>query len=309
MRIGIFGTGGLGGFMGAKLAADGHEVVFIARGKHLEAMRRDGLYVDSIQGDFHLPHVNATDTPSEAGPCDAVIVTVKGWQVTDVAKQLSPMLKKDAVVVPLLNGVEASAQIAAVIGAQHTAGGLAKILAFIDGPGRIKHLGVEPYIGMGELDNRKSPRLEALRDALLKAGVTAEVVPDIHVALWDKFLFVVGWGGVGAVTRAPVGVLRELPQTQALLRQSMTEIAMLGKARGVDLPADRVEKSLGFLSTLPPEGTTSMQRDIMEGKRSELESWNGAVVRLAKETGVAVPLHEFVYSSLLPQEQAARGKG
>ncbi|WP_428624415.1 ketopantoate reductase family protein, partial [Sedimenticola sp.] len=136
-----------------------------------------------------------------------------------------------------------------------------------------------------------------------------EVVPDIHVALWDKFLFVVGWGGVGAVTRAPVGVLRELPQTQGLLRQSMTEIAVLAKARGVNLPADQVEKSLGFLNTLPPEGTTSMQRDIMEGKPSELESWNGAVVRLAKESGVAVPLHEFVYSSLLPQEHAARTGG
>lgn len=308
MRVGIFGTGGLGGFFGAKLAAAGHDVVFIARGAHLEALRRDGLQIASIDGDFTIDPVHATDSPAEAGACDVVLVTVKGWQIADVTAAIGPMLHADTVVVPLLNGVEAPAQLAEALGSERVVGGLAKIVAFIEGPGRIRHQGIEPYIAVGELDQRPSERLELLCEALRNAGITAEVVPDIHAALWEKFLFVVGWGGVGAITRAPVGAIRHFPPTRALLEQSMSEIATVALARQINLPSGAVSKSLAFLDALPPAGTTSMQRDIADGRPSELESWNGAVVRLAREAGVETPLHRFVYASLLPQERAARGQ-
>lgn len=307
MRIGIMGAGSLGGFFGGKLAAAGHDVVFIARGEHLEALQRDGLRVASILGDFTVKPVTATNDPAAAGVCDAVLVTVKGWQILEAAAAMRPMLGPNTLVVPLLNGVQAPSQLAAALGAGHVAGGLAKIIAFIDGPGRIRHAGAEPYIAMGELDNRPSERLERLGTALREAGVNAEIVPDIQAALWDKFLFVVGWGGIGAVTRAPVGVLRRLPETRALLRQAMEEIATLAAARQIALAEDAVAKSLAFLDALPPAGTTSLQRDIAAGRPSELESWNGAVVRLAGESGIRAPLHTLVYAILLPQEQVARG--
>ncbi len=307
MRVGIFGTGGLGGFFGGKLAAAGCDVVFIARGRHLEALQRNGLHVRSINGDFSLKPVTVTRDPDSAGPCDAVLVTVKGWQIPEVAESMGPMVGADTVVVPLLNGVEAPHQLATILGTDHVAGGLAKIIAFVDSPGRVRHVGAEPYIGVGELDNRPSERLERLCTVLRESGIDAEVVPDIHTALWEKFLFVVGWGGVGAVTRSPVGVIRRLPETRALLREAMEEIAALAAAREIAMTEDAVEKALAFLDTLPPEGTTSLQRDIAEGRPSELESWNGAVVRLARESGISAPFHTFVYSSLLPQERVARG--
>jgi len=196
MRFAIFGVGAIGGYFGGRLAQAGEEVAFIARGEHLEALRTKGLRVDSINGDFVLPAVTATDDPSRIGAVDVVLVGVKTWQVPAAAESMRPLLGEDTLVLPLQNGVEAPAQLAKLLGREHVCGGLAKIISYIAGPGHIRHTGADPYIALGELDNQPSDRLERLRRALQRSGVSAEIPPDITAALWAKFLFVASWGGV-----------------------------------------------------------------------------------------------------------------
>ena len=308
MRFAIFGVGAIGGYFGGRLAQAGEEVAFIARGEHLEALRTKGLRVDSINGDFVLPAVTATDDPSRIGAVDVVLVGVKTWQVPAAAESMRPLLGEDTLVLPLQNGVEAPAQLAKILGREHVCGGLAKIISYIAGPGHIRHTGADPYIAVGELDNQPSDRLERLRRALQRSGVSAEIPPDITAALWAKFLFVASWGGVGAITRAPIGVIRSVSQTRRMLEGSMQEIYEVADALNVNLAPDAVSAAMGFIDTLPPNGTTSMQRDIIENRPSEIESWTGAVVRFGRDAGVPVPINEFTYNSLLPLERKARGQ-
>ena len=308
MRIAVFGVGGAGGYFGGRLAQAGEDVVFVARGEHLQALRTHGLRVDSVKGNFVLQSVQATDDPAQVGVVDVVLLGVKAWQVPEAAQAMRPLVGSETFVVPLQNGVEAPAQLAAVLGAQHVLGGLAKIISFKVGPGHIRHAGAEPYVAFGELDNRTSERAERLRLAFERAGVTVEIPSDIQAALWDKFLFVVSWGGVGAVTRAPIGVLRSVPEMRRMLEQVMYEVSAVAQASNIALPEDTIGKTIAFVDTLPPSGITSLQRDIVEERPSELASWNGAVVRLGQEVGVATPLHSFIYHSLLPLELRARGQ-
>jgi 2-dehydropantoate 2-reductase len=308
MRIAVFGTGAVGGYFGGRLAQAGEEVVFIARGKQLQALRDQGLRVDSLRGDFVLPSVQATDDPVQVGVVDVVIVGVKAWQVPEAARACRPLIGPDTFVVPLQNGVEAPDQLAAVLGAEHVLGGLCRIVSFVVAPGHVRHAGMEPYVALGELDNRSSKRAERLRAAFERAGVTAEIPPDIRVALWQKFLFIASFSGVGAVTRAPAGVLRARPETRRMLQQAMQEVLAVAAAREMALPEGTIGQTMALVDKLPPGGTASMQRDIMEGRPSELESQNGAVVRLGREVEVTTPLHAFIYHSLLPMELQARGQ-
>jgi len=209
--------------------------------------------------------------------------------------------------VPLQNGVEAASQLAGVIGKSHVLGGLCGTISLIVAPGRIKSIGEAHFITLGELDKKPSERAERLRQVFEQAGVKAQVSPDIDVSLWEKFLFVVSMGGVGAVTRAPIGVLRTLPETRQMLEQCLAEMFAVGRALKVALVEGSVAKAMAFLDALAAGGTTSLQRDIAAGRPSELEAWNGAVVRLGRQAGVATPLHDFIYESLLPQELRARG--
>jgi 2-dehydropantoate 2-reductase len=309
MRIAVFGTGAVGGYFGGRLAQAGEDVVFIARGEHLQALRTQGLRVDSLKGDFLVQPVQATDDPARVGVVDVVLVGVKAWQVPEAAQAMRPLVEPETFVVPLQNGVEAPAQLAAVLGPRHVLGGLCKIISFIVGPGHIRHAGAEPYVAFGELDNRPSERAERLRQAFTRAaGVTVEIPPDIQAAIWEKFLFIASFSGVGAVARAPAGVLRSLPETRQMLEEAMHEILAVAQARGIALAEDAISRGMAFVDSLPPGGTTSMQRDITEGRPSELASQNGAVVRLGQEVGVATPLHAFMYNSLLPLELRARGQ-
>ena len=308
MRIAVFGTGGAGGYFGGRLAQGGADVTFIARGEHLQVIREHGLRVDSIKGDFLIEPAQATDDPVELGVVDLVLVGVKAWQVPEAAQAIRPLIGPQTTVLPLQNGVEAPSELAEVLGAQHVLAGLAKIISVRVGPGHIHHAGAEPFLAFGELDSRPSERVERLRQAFEAAGITAEIPPDIQAALWQKFLFVASWGGVGAVTRAPIGTTRTVPETREMLLQVMREVLAVAHARNVALPDDTVRDTLDFMDTLPPGGTTSLQRDISEGKPSELDSWNGAVARLGKEVGVATPLNTFIYHALLPLELQARGQ-
>lgn len=308
MRIAIFGTGGAGGYFGAQLARAGEDVVFIARGKHLQAIQTQGLRVETSKGEIVIQPAQATEDPARVGVVDSVIVGVKTWQVKEAALAMQPMIGPKTFVVPLQNGVEAASQLAEALGTDHVLGGLCGTISWIVGPGHIRSIGEANFIKFGELDKRPSERAEQLRQAFDRSGVKVEVPSDIYVSLWEKFLFVVSFGGVGAVTRAPIEVIRTLPETRRLLEQSLHETFAVAHARQVALSDGSVEKAMAFLDSLAPSATTSLQRDIAEGKPSELEAWSGAVVRLGREAGAATPLHEFIYHSLLPLELRARGK-
>ena len=308
MRIAVFGAGGAGGYFGARLARAGEEVVWIARGQHLEALRTRGLRVESIDGDFTLGPVEASDDPGQFRPVDAVLLGVKAWQVTDAARAMRPLIAEGTCVVPLQNGVEASDELRAVLGDRPVLGGVAKVFSFLVGPGHLRRPGGPATVVLGELDNRPSDRVRRLADCLRGAGLGAEIPADIKVALWEKFLFVASGGGLGAVTRAPIGIVRSVPETRALLEAAMEEIRAVARARGVGLPDDVVPRTMAFVDTLPAAGTASLQRDLAAGRPSELEWWSGAVARLGAEAGVATPIHAFVYWSMLPTELRARGR-
>ncbi len=308
MRIAVLGSGGVGGYFGGRLAAAGEDVAFIARGATLAALRENGLIVESVKGDFAVRPVRAAATSAEVGEVDVALVAVKAWQVPEAAGSMRPLLGRDTVVVPLENGVEAPTQLVTALGAEPVAGGLCHIVAFQVAPGHVRHAGLEPTVAFGELDLRPSARLERLRRAFERAGVSARIPPDIHVAMWEKFLFIASLSGLGAVTRAPAGLLRALPETRAMLVQALAEIAAVARARGVALAPDAEERTLAFIDALPPDATASMQRDVMAGRPSEIEAQNGAVVRLGKASGVPTPVSAFVYAALLPQERQARGE-
>lgn len=309
MRIAIFGSGGVGAYFGGRLAQAGEDVVFIARGEHLQAMRSEGLRVDSIEGDFIIKPVQAADDPAAAGKIDLIIVAVKAWQLAEAAAAMRPMMGPDTLVLPLLNGVEAPSQLASALGDENILGGLCGIMAYIAGPGHIRHAAISPFIKFGELDNRSSERTAAVRKVFSAAkGLSAEIPADIHAAMWQKFLFIIATSGIGAVTRAPVGIIRAQAETRAMLTRAMEEVFAVAKARAIALPSDIIDQTLSGIDRLPQDGTASMQRDIMNGRPSELEQQNGAVVRLGREAGVPTPVNAFIYASLLPMELRARGE-
>lgn len=309
MRFAVVGSGGVGGYFGGRLAQSGHDVTFIARGAHLAAIRERGLRVESTEGDFVVEKARATDDAAAVGPVDVVLLAVKTWQVKDAAIQLRPMLGEEGAVLTLQNGVEAPDEVAAVCGSERVIPGVCRLMSYVAEPGLIRHAGVTPRVEFGEISGARSPRVQALHEALDGCkGVAAKISDDIRAALWDKFLFIAPFSAVGAVTRHPAGVWRNVPETRALLAAAMREVVALARARGVILPADAVERTLAFTDRLPADATASMQRDLLDGKPSELEAQTGAIVRLAAEAGVTVPANVYLYAALRPGEERARGR-
>jgi len=239
---------------------------------------------------------------------DLVLLAVKGWQVPQAIETMRPLMGLETFVVPLLNGVEAPEQLAAAFGARSVLGGLCGLFGSVVSPGHIRNVFPRPFVTIGELDHAPSKRCDHLRMAFEHADVQASIAADIHAALWEKLLFVGPFGGVGAVTRVPVGVLRRQMETRSLLEGTMREVFVLARAHGVRIADEAVEKALALIDLSPEQATASMQRDIMAGRPSELESQLGVVVRLAHLAGVDVPLHTFLYACLLPQERKARGE-
>ncbi len=307
MKIAVVGVGGVGGYFGGRLANAGIDVTFIARGATLEALRSRGLRVESIQGDFELGRVSATHDPSSVGPVDAILMAVKTWQLPEAAASLGPMIGPRTAVVPLENGIEAPDILSSIVSPSSVLGGLCAIVSFIVEPGWIRHPAFDPIVMFGELDNHPSERVRALQEAFLKAGVKAEVPPDIRRSMWTKFLFITPMSAVGAITRVPVGVWRSVAEVREVVDEALREIVALAAARGTDLGADALAKTWERYDALAAASTASMQRDVMEGRPSELEAQLGAVVRLGREVGVATPVAEILYRCLLPQERLARG--
>jgi 2-dehydropantoate 2-reductase len=306
VRIAVIGVGAVGGYFGGRLVAAGEDVIFFARGETLSTLRTDGLQIASPLGDLTLRSIRASHRAALTGHVDAVIFAVKTWQLAKAAETARPLVGPETVVVPLQNGVESEDELARIFGRDKVLGAICRILASVESPGRIRHLGIDPFVAVGELEPGISRRAAGLVDAFTRAGVTAVQSENIHAAIWEKFLFVSPTAGVCAATRSPVGVVRSIPETRRLLTEAMTEVHRLAIARGVPLAEDTVERTLAFFDTLPASATSSMQRDIMDGRPSELEAHVGATVRLGHEAGIAIPANEFLYASLLPQELAAR---
>ena len=307
MKIAVFGAGGIGGYLAGRLAESGEDIAIIARGEHLHAIRTNGLRVDSIKGDFVANPSIATDNPEDVGPVDVVILGVKAWQIADAAEALRPLIGDDTCVLPLQNGVEAVSELTGTLGESHVLGGLGGILSYIAGPGHIKHAGGEPFLKFGEIDNRSRPRTNNLLEAFQRAGIQAEIPSNIESAIWEKFMFITAVSGVGALTRVPTGIWRSLPETWAMAVAIVKEAESVAIALDVPISGNRSDTVISQLQKLQPHGTVSMQRDIMEGRPSELEVQNGAIVRLGLTAGVPTPVNDFIYHSLLPQEKRARG--
>lgn len=307
MKVAVYGVGGVGGYFGATLARAGNPVSLIARGDHLRALRESGLKIVTPKEEFTVTPAAAGDNPADIGPVDIVLVGVKAWQVPDAARTMRPLLKPATRVVPLQNGVEAVDQLAQVLGREHVLGGLCRIIASIAAPGVIKIGPMEPIAVLGELDGAElAGNAKALYEAFRTAGVNVSKAPDIQAALWEKLLFIAAVSGVGAVSRANVGEVRQSPPTRALLRQVMEEVAAVAAKRGVRLAPEIVARTMAFIDTMPGEGTASMQRDVAAGRPSELEAIIGSVHRLGSAAGLPTPATAFIYASLLPQEARAR---
>ncbi len=298
MKIAVMGTGGVGGYFGARLAAKSVELTFIARGAHLQAIRAGGLRVESPNGNVHIHPARATDTPADVGPVDYVLFTTKLWDTASAAKAIRPIIGADTAVISLQNGVSAGHVLGEILGRKHVMGGLALISSFIAAPGVVHHAGTMARVVFGELDGTRTPRAQALLDAFHEAGVDADIADNIERAIWQKFVFLVALSGVTAVTRQSIGPLREDADTRALLAQVMAETAAVAQAKGIEIDAAFVDERLAFMDTLPADMTSSMAHDLVQGNRLELDWLSGAVAHMGRELGVDTSANAFVHTAL-----------
>jgi 2-dehydropantoate 2-reductase len=299
MRIAIIGAGGVGGYYGARLAAAGTDVTFLARGAHLAAMRANGLRVTSPLGDVHLPRVSATDDPTTVGSVDCVFLTVKQYDSDAAMALIPPLLGPETVVIPFQNGVESVGMLASRFDPARVAGGTTYISAVIDAPGAIRHTTSDRLI-FGEVDGSRSPRLQRLYDACVAAGIHPTLSDRIEVEIWTKFCHLSVFSGMTGVTRLPVGPIAEDPDLAAMWQAALLESLAVARARGIALAHDFVETTMAFVRRWPPQMKSSMLEDLERGRRLELPWLSGAVVRLGREVGVETPVHRFITTVLGP---------
>lgn len=304
MRIAVMGSGGLGGYVGGMLAQAGEDVTFIARGAQLKALRDHGLTVQSrATGDFTRA-VAATDDPASIGHVDLVLFCVKTYDLDAAAAALPPLIGPDTMVLPLQNGIDSPDRLAHLLGAGPVLGGVAYIVATRVAPGVIAHNG-NTRIVFGERNGGTSPRAERLRDMFSRTAITGELHPDFRVPMWEKFILLAGTGGVLAMTRLPIGPVRDCPETLALFRGVMDEAAAVARALGIPLGGDCVDRHMALVSTLNRSVRSSMLTDVLAGNRLELDALTGSVVRLGREAGVPTPLNFAVYAALKPYLEGA----
>ena len=297
MRIAFMGSGGLGGYFGARLAKGGTDVTFIARGKHLEAMQRDGLRVEGPEP-IHIPRVDATDDPRKVGPVDFVMIGVKLWDTEAALEQVRPMVGPGTTLISFQNGVLKDTYLRATYDASRIMGGVGYVATTIDRPGVIRQTGPMQRLQFGEFDGSKSKRGEALLAACLAGGIKAELSTNILRDIWQKYVFLVGLSGTTTTIRKPIGPIRENPQTRAFLLDVMREVVAVGRAHGVDLDADYAEKRLQFADEVAYDMTSSMHHDLERGNRLEVRWLAGGVVELGQQKGVATPLNRAIADSL-----------
>jgi 2-dehydropantoate 2-reductase len=299
MKIAVFGAGAVGAYFGGRLAQAGADVHLIARGAHLAALRRDGLRVRSVAGDFHLA-LQATDDPAAIGPCELVLFCVKSFDTESAAERLEPLVGEGTAVLSLQNGIDNEDKIAAAVGRGHVLGGAAFVLATIAEPGVIEQTGGPRRIVFGELDGSRSERVERLLELCAAAGVDAAIADDVRAVLWDKFAFLCALAGMTAVVRLPLGEIRTAPEAWRMFRRLIAEVAGVAAAEGVRLPEDAVERHAAFAAGLEPGSFSSLHYDLTHGKPLELDALHGTVLRLARKHGLDVPMSEAVYALLGP---------
>ena len=300
------GAGGLGGYVGARLAGAGNDVAFVARGPHLTAIREHGLRVESTLGDLHLRNVVATDDPATLAPADVVMIAVKLWDTEAAAQAVKPLVRPGTAVVSFQNGVSKDEVLTRALGPEAVIGGVGQIGVVIASPGVIRHTGTMAKLIFGELDNTRSARVAALLDACTAAGIDAEIAEDISLAIWQKFAFLVPMSACTASMRSTIGPIRAHPQTRAFLREITREVVEVARALGVGLSEDFVEQRMAFVDTLPPQMTASMQADLARGNRLELPWLSGAVVELGRQVGLPTPLNRSVCDILALYVNGAR---
>ena len=300
MKIAVIGTGGVGGYFGGRLAEAGNEVWFVARGRHLEEIRRCGLKVKSRLGDMLIKPVKATDDTAEIGPVDLVIIAVKLADTDSAMAATKPLLGPDTAVVSLQNGIEAVERLTAAFGKARVLGGVCHIAAVISGPGIILHTGTMARMTIGEIDGSMSPRLAAIESACKKAKIDFIASPEIEKAIWHKFVFLSSFSGVTTLTRLPKGPIMAEPETRDLLKDAIAEAVAVARARGIALAEDLPEQLIKFAEGLPDDMKSSMLGDLERGSRLELPWLSGTVAKLGASLGVPTPAHRVIYQALKP---------
>lgn len=305
MKIVVIGTGGVGGYFGARLALTGNRVLFMARGEHLKAIEQNGLLIKSVKGDLTIKPAMCSDDYSVVEVADIVLVCTKAWQVEGVAKEIAPYLKPETMVVPLQNGVLAADDLAKHIPKGNIVGGSCRIFSKIEAPGIINHMGSDPTIIFGEFNGEQSERTAYLDYIFRTTGLTYKWSTDIKADLWKKFIMICS-SALIAVTKTTYGELRSIPETRQLMLELYQEIYAVSQAEGINLPDDIVERTMNAVDKFPADSTSSLTRDVWEGKPSEIEHQNGTVVKLGEKHGIPTPVNRFVYHAILPMEMKAR---
>ncbi len=295
MKIAVMGSGGLGGLYGGRLAHAGYDVSFIARGAHLAAMREQGLLIENDpHGSIRVPRVQATDDPAAVGVADLVIIAVKLWDTESASEAIRPMVGPQTAVLSLQNGVLKDDTLRRAFGESAVMGGVAYVATQLARPGVIRQTGTMQRLIVGEYDGRRSPRAERLLEALVRAGLQAEISDDIRRTLWEKYVFLVGLSGTTATMRSTIGPIRSHPRSRAFLHELLAETVAVGRAHGVRLPERYADDRLAFLDTVPTEMTSSMHHDLDRGNRLEVAWLSGGVVQLGETAGVPTPANRAV---------------
>ncbi len=299
MKIVMMGSGGVGGFFGAKLVQAGCDVTFVARGAHLAAMRENGLLIESeALGDTHLPKVQVTDDPATVGKADLVILSVKLWDTEAAAAQIKPIVGPDTGVLSLQNGVIKDDILRGIFGEKAVMGGVAYVGSHIGRPGVIHQIGTMQRIVVGEYDRRRSPRAEYIYAAFKRAGVKSELSDDIRRSIWEKYAFLVGLSATTSSMRSTLGPILANERSRDFMLQIMREVVAVGRAHGVALPADFAENRLAFADTLPADMDASMHHDLKNGNPLEVDWLSGGVVKLGREKDVPTPANSAVCAML-----------
>ena len=306
MKIVIIGAGGVGGYFGGKLAVAGFDVTFVVRGEHLSVIKKNGLQIKSIKGDFTV-YPKVTDDIQTIHDPDLIILGVKSWQVIDVTKNLRSIVSKNTMVLPLQNGADNADKLLSVLNKENVLAGLSKIVSKIEAPGIIRHFAFEPEIIFGEINNESTVRVKTLKNVFDKAGFKNKISDNIQLDIWRKFLFIVSISGIAALTRVVIGKIREDIYLRKICYQTAFEIMTIANAKGISLTKTDIETAMQAIDNTDFQTTASMQRDIMENKPSELDNFNGYIVRQGQALQIDTPINDFIYSCLLPQEKRARG--
>jgi 2-dehydropantoate 2-reductase len=298
MRIAAMAAGAVGAYFGGRMAAAGHNVAFIARRAHLEALRKNGLTIESVHGDLQLPKVNATDDPKEVGPVDLVLFAVKLWDTEAAAELAKPLVGPDTRVITLQNGVDSYERVSAILGKEQTCPGTAYIAAVLGGPGIMKHTSKFATMRVGRMDGKSDTKLQAFVEAAKAAGIDVQPQDDMNRERWQKFIFLSSMAGANCMTREPLGKILADPDTRAFYRKLMEECLAVGKKAGAKVPDSWIDDRMTFSDNAPPGMKASMFHDLEAGNRLELDWLNGKVVSLGKELGVPTPASDAVYAAV-----------